>query len=817
MAGEIGKATIEIVADLSRFPADLRRKLKAAFAEGVKGVDMHGLEEEASREGERAATSAGKSFERKAKTEFDKAGKSTGRGFLRAVGDIFRRGGGSDRDSIGGIFKGLFNEAQNSIQSGLTQLQGVGSKIGGVLGAIGSGGGDIASVIKVAAIASLIPAVFALGGALFQLSGILATLPALFGILGASIAPLIIGFQGFGTALSAGFSGDVKKFNEALKGLPLGMQAVIKEIVPFRSAFAQLKKDVQQSIFTELVGQVKPTLGILLPILSRGLVQAGGALSEFMAGFLEVLRAKGVVDSIRTIFSTAAGVIRTVGGALNNLFHTLFVTMGAGAPFAKRLFDALARGIQSFSDFLGKAIANGSFQKFLESAFQVGRELFALLKSVGGLIATVFGGPAAKKSGDDFLVNLTRATDKLNEFFKSADGKRFLDDLATTVHGLGVAIVGLVEFFGGFVRAMHDITDATKSAVSAIGGFFSAVGSGIATAATAVGSFFATIGGAVAAFFTQTIPSWFHAIVGFFQGLPDQAVAAGASLKAKLIAWITDAIAAVVAQVAFRVGQIIGFFFALPFLISNALQTLPGFIISHFIAALEAAKSYVAGALSSIWSFFMGLGARIRSALASLPGIIGGVFRDGFNAAKQFVLSGINQVHAFMASLPGRVASLGPAMRNAAAGLGRAIGQGLAQIGNFASDIGGKIVSTVKSGVNRIIGSINSGIANIDSKLPVGLPRLPFLERGGIIDSPTVALIGEKNKREVVLPLSDPRRTQELAQQSGLTKMLGQNSAPATVNLTAILDGFGVLRVVDMRIDAAMADQGSELSFGART
>jgi hypothetical protein len=123
----------------------------------------------------------------------------------------------------------------------------------------------------------------------------------------------------------------------------------------------------------------------------------------------------------------------------------------------------------------------------------------------------------------------------------------------------------------------------------------------------------------------------------------------------------------------------------------------------------------------------------------------------------------------------------------------------------------------VKGGVNSIIRSINSGIADIDNKIPISLPRLPYLERGGIIDSPTVALIGEKNKREVVLPLTDPQRTRELAAQSGLTKILGAGTSSPTINLTAVLDGFGIIKVIDMRVDAALNDQGSELASGART
>lgn len=785
MAGEIGKATIEIVADLSHFPADLRRKLKAAFAEGVKGVDLHGIEEEAAREGDRAATAAGHSFERKAKTEFDRAGRTAGRGLLSAIGDIFRRDRGT-RGGLSGVFRDLFRGAGDSIKDGLTQVQSAAQGIGGALASLGGGGGDIMGVLKVTAITAAIPAVFALAGALVHLSGILLTLPALFGVLGASIAPLIIGFHGFGEAVGAGLSGDMTKFQAALKGLPPGMQAVVKEVVGFRSAFTQLRKDVQQSLFGELVGQVRPTLAALLPILSRGLVHVGSALSEFIAGFLKVLRSQDVLAAFKRIFDTSADIIRVVGPALNGLFHSLFATMGAGAPFVARLFKGLADGINRFSSFLNRAIADGSFQRFLENAFTIGRKLITIMGKVGELIGAIFGGQNVADSSAGFLDNITAALQHLIDFFKSEDGKKAISDFLKTVKSIGE----IVEFLGSAIAFTIRLFDQFSTGVDTVGralaAFFGAIGSGVVTAISAVGSFF-----------TDTIPSWFDSVVGFFQSLPTRISDGLSSLGEMMRGLVADAVRGVVDFVAEQIGRLVGFFISLPFLIGQAISAIPG-------------------VFTDVVNFFSGLGARVRGMVADVASSIGDAFKNGFEMAKGWVLSGINAVTSFIGRLPGIITGIGPAMRSAAAGIGRRIGEGLSQIGNFASDIGHKIVSTVKGGVNSIIRSINNGISDIDNRLPISLPRLPFLARGGIIDSPTVALVGERG-REVVLPLTDPQRTRELAAQSGLTKILGAAPSNPTINLTAVLDGFGLIKVMDMRIDQALNEQGDELSFGART
>lgn len=58
---------------------------------------------------------------------------------------------------------------------------------------------------------------------------------------------------------------------------------------------------------------------------------------------------------------------------------------------------------------------------------------------------------------------------------------------------------------------------------------------------------------------------------------------------------------------------------------------------------------------------------------------------------------------------------------------------------------------------------------------------VPGYAEGGIVDTQQLALIGEGNRREVVLPLSNPRRTRELAAQSGLMNVLGGDGASTVI------------------------------------
>jgi hypothetical protein len=218
-------------------------------------------------------------------------------------------------------------------------------------------------------------------------------------------------------------------------------------------------------------------------------------------------------------------------------------------------------------------------------------------------------------------------------------------------------------------------------------------------------------------------------------------------------------------------------------LVLAAVLILPGRIIDFLRSLPERMGELASQAWARVTELFtrgvarvvesvQTLGPRIVSTLLSLPGRLSELFSSIWSNLVGQARGGGNQLVDFIRSIPGRILGLAGVFLSAAKSLGRAIGDGLSNIGSFASDIGRKIVDTIRGGINRVIDSINSGIADIDNFLPGSLPRLPRLAKGGIIDSPTLAILGEGNRREVVIPLEDPARAQELAVQSGLAKIL---------------------------------------------
>lgn len=88
---------------------------------------------------------------------------------------------------------------------------------------------------------------------------------------------------------------------------------------------------------------------------------------------------------------------------------------------------------------------------------------------------------------------------------------------------------------------------------------------------------------------------------------------------------------------------------------------------------------------------------------------------------------------------------------------------------------------------------LSDRIANVPSLSGQGLgggtgPRAPSRNRGfqqyahgGIVDTEQLAWVGEGNQPEVILPLNNPRRSRELAAQSGLMNVLGGDGASTVI------------------------------------
>lgn len=153
----------------------------------------------------------------------------------------------------------------------------------------------------------------------------------------------------------------------------------------------------------------------------------------------------------------------------------------------------------------------------------------------------------------------------------------------------------------------------------------------------------------------------------------------------------------------------------------------------------------------------------VTNALSSVSNWFGEMFTNAYNAVKD----AFSSIGDFFSGIWETVKSI---FVNAGQMVGEAVG------GAFKSAVNA-VLGTIENVVNGFIGMIN-GVLDIVRGLPglgwvgsVGYVSLPRLARGGIVDSPTVAMIGEAGK-EVVMPLEN----------TGFLQTMGRIVGGAVVN-----------------------------------
>ena len=181
-----------------------------------------------------------------------------------------------------------------------------------------------------------------------------------------------------------------------------------------------------------------------------------------------------------------------------------------------------------------------------------------------------------------------------------------------------------------------------------------------------------------------------------------------------------------------------------------------------FINMFQKAWNGLTGIFANIGTWFGERWNDVTNALANVATWFGSVFSSAYNAV----------VNAF-SNIGGFFSGVWSTVKNIFVGAGQAVGSAVG--GAFRSAVNA-VLGTIENVVNGFVGMIN-GVIGMINKIPgvslgsIGYVSLPRLARGGIVDSPTVAMIGEAGK-EVVMPLEN----------TGFLQTMGRIVGGAVVN-----------------------------------
>lgn len=196
--------------------------------------------------------------------------------------------------------------------------------------------------------------------------------------------------------------------------------------------------------------------------------------------------------------------------------------------------------------------------------------------------------------------------------------------------------------------------------------------------------------------------------------------------------------------------------------VTSALANIGAWFTDMF----QKAWTGLTNIFSKLGSWFGERWNDVTSALSSVSNWFGEMFTNAYNAVKD----AFSSIGDFFSGVWDTVKSI---LVNAGQMVGEAVG------GAFKSAVNA-VLGTIENVVNGFIGMIN-GVLDVVRNLPglgwigsVSTVSLPRLARGGIVDSPTIAMIGEAGK-EAVVPLEN----------TGFIQTLGRVVSSAVVNAMA--------------------------------
>lgn len=552
----------------------------------------------------------------------------------------------------------------------------------------------------------------------------------------------------------------------------------------------------------EVVKALEPVTDVLSSFASEKSQQLADTFTRLAEGLAKPLSVIG--PELAIIFAEFLNVILELSAVLTPVLVELII----------KFFEAIALllSIPGFSEFLGFTL--GLAASFI-AIVAIGTKVAAIFSTISAIIgALVGGGIVAVLLGIFVAISaivflIVKNFDTIKAFFGGiVDAITDLDNIkdipGIIIEALDDALEALIEWGENAIEIFVDFVEGIPEILGDLG---EAIVDGLKEAGKAAAKQIPTIVGLIV-----------EAFLIIFIDLPL------AFLKLKVV--LIEIFFKAITELAKWIGTT-----GIPMIIKFFLETLPNFLYrtvprvmaTTLVAIFKFAFNFLTDTLPDLVrgliNFFSELPGRIFRAIGSLANFLLPIFEEAMDGIKNRVGERIDAIVGFFTGLPGRLARLISGIKDAALDIGGAIIGGIADGIGAIVDIGGDFLSgfvnAFKSAWDYVIDKANTVWNNIEFEIPVigttvGLPdnvlrKLKFGADGGIFDSPTNMIIGEAG-REVLLPLTNPSRTYELALKSGLFDVLERGASGST--------SISTVAFPSRRNDQTATQTGQQSAFG---
>lgn len=528
-------------------------------------------------------------------------------------------------------------------------------------------------------------------------------------------------------SIANGLERQKERIKRSLVALFTNVGEIAQSIGNIAQSLANAFYDVMTSI-----GAVRIGSAIVSAVLSVGatVVELGSNLArDWFRGFEKVItnNAPKLAKVFKTALNNIAPVFETIERAVNDFGNMLTRVY---REHVRPVYDDVSKGVSKivgiFIDGFNTHV-NPVIKKFGEGFKKVYVEhvkptIDKIGESLGGMYdafkklwdeilqpffewiaANVWPiiAPIVENIGNEFLNTLGLIFDIIGRLFEILRG--VIDFLVGVFTGdWSLAWQGILEILHAIFDPIVDwFSEKFQSAYDAITTIFSDIGSWFADRYNDIKNALTSVGD----WFSRKFKQAYDGIVNTFQNIGQ---------------WFAD-----------RYNDI-----------KNALQSVGNWFTQKFQEAWNGLTTIFSG----LGSWFGQRWSDVTSVLSNVADWFGNIFGQAYSA----VQNAFSSIGSFFSGIWDTVQSI---FVNAGQAVGDAVG------GAFSGAVNA-VLGTIENIVNGFIDMINDAISVIN-RLPlpfslgyIGNVYLPRLARGGIVDSPTVAMIGEAGK-EAVVPLEN--------------------------------------------------------------
>lgn len=521
-------------------------------------------------------------------------------------------------------------------------------------------------------IAGLIAGAIQAAGAL---SALLFIIPNLVFSIGLEVGVLFLAFKGLGEAIQGAFAAtNADELKKALEGLTPAAQGFVKQLLPMRDLFSQLRDIAQEGFFSQLgdiLARVFNSKSPFFTTLSASIGPLAKSLGGLAAQLISFLADPVFLRFINTIVPQITSWLDKFGPAMTTFLVGLANIGTVVGPLFEWFGDVVNSSLAGFGQWLSDLSTDQDFLDWLE-------EVKGDLAAVGdffkeaGIFIFEFVKQLDAAGGDKIITDLTGQLQLFTAYLASDAGQKAMEGLVHVIQSLLVSFTILTFSVFFFFTAIEVVAEYIRHRlIPDITAFFEWVGGGIM-------GFVHAAGEAISNFFTVTIPGLFS------------------DLRAWVNSWTGNFFNEMGAKFWELVGLIVGAF---------------GWFIDRIRQTAENVKQWVSDRIQDVRDLVDRIRGAVGEAALQFIGIL-------YNAGQNIINSLINGITS-------RFSAIGDAMSRAATMVRGYLPFSPAKEGPLSGSgdpliSGQKIIQRLASGIEMETPALTGAMSNATSNVLMG-------------------------------------------------------------------------------------------------